>query len=163
MNRILLAALALVATGPVCLGQTNSPAGAASALPRPALESPAEPKPLLPAGPAQANTNSPAGQLSIERHSADAAVLNRIEQEGLLQQVGSSRPGESPSASSRVEGQSLLQPRGPIYDSDLERAAAFKPEVTRVGRAHFYSSITTAIARKNPLCLLDPTLLDLSW
>ena len=43
-------------------------------------------------------------------------------------------------------------------DSEFDRAinAAFRPEVIHLGHFEFTSSIITAIARRNPLCLLDP-------
>jgi hypothetical protein len=139
MNRLLLLGLALVLSGPVCFGQTNSPAAATPTPARPALRLPAEPKQGEPASSLQASNNPFSGRLIAARSSADTGAITRI------------------------EGKSLMQPRGPIYDIDLERAAAFKPEIKHLGRAQVYSSIGTAVARKNPLCLLDPNFLDVSW
>jgi len=42
--------------------------------------------------------------------------------------------------------------------------AVFKPEEVRIGRrATFSCTIWTAIKRKDPLCLLNPILLHVSW
>ncbi len=65
----------------------------------------------------------------------------------------------------RLKGAGLLQPPPPIYDSELERAVgeAFRPEIIHIGHAQFTCSIITAIARKNPFCLLDPSFLGISF
>jgi len=141
MNRILLAALALAAAGPVCFGQTNSPATASLSPPRPALKSPAEEKESAPASSMQASSSSSAaaGQMALAAKSAESAAITRI------------------------EGISPAQTNGPIYNIDLERAPSFKPKISHIGRTEFYSSVSTAVARKNPLCLLDPHVLELSW
>ena len=67
--------------------------------------------------------------------------------------------------SSQVVEEGLLQPAGPSYDNDLERnmAAAFKPEIVQRGHTRIYSSVVTAVARKNPFCVLDPTFLEISF
>ncbi len=39
----------------------------------------------------------------------------------------------------------------------------FQPEPVRVGRISVSCSTVTAIKRKNPLCLISPRLLDVSW
>jgi hypothetical protein len=72
---------------------------------------------------------------------AQAALFGRIEREGLL-------------ANPQVK-----------YGSDLERkiAGAFRPEVIHLGHAEFSCSLITAIARKNPLCLLDPSFFGMSF
>jgi hypothetical protein len=59
----------------------------------------------------------------------------------------------------------LLKPPGPVYDSEIDRAmaAAFRREVIRVGNVQFSCSIITAIARKNPFCLLDSSFLQISF
>jgi hypothetical protein len=139
MNRILLAALALVASGPVCFGQTNAPATANLSPPRPALQSPAEPKESAPASSMQASNVAAAGHTALAAESAASAAVTRF------------------------EGISPAQTNGPIYNIDLERAPSFKPKISHIGRAEFYSSVSTAVARKNPLCLLDPHVLELSW
>jgi hypothetical protein len=65
----------------------------------------------------------------------------------------------------RMEREGLMRPAGPTYGSDVERkiAEAFRPEIIHVGHVHICSSIITAIARKNPLCLLDPDILGISF
>jgi hypothetical protein len=140
MNRILLVACALIAPCWVCFGQTNAPAAAPS-LPRPALKSPAQPGQDSPAIALPAGANSPAGRMSLEGSRAKTAASDRVEQDG------------------------LLKPAGPTYTNDFERnmAAAFKPEIVQRGHTQIYSSVVTAVARKNPLCLLDPTFLNISF
>jgi hypothetical protein len=139
MSRILLAALALLVAGPVCFGQTNSPATATVPSPRPAPKLPAEPKQSAPASSMPAGNNAVMGQMTLAAKSAESAAM------------------------SRIEGKSLIQPNRPIDDSGLETPPSFKPKITHIGRAEFYSSVSTAVARKNPLCLLDTTFLRLSW
>jgi hypothetical protein len=39
----------------------------------------------------------------------------------------------------------------------------FEPEVVRLGKTTFTCSLLTAIKRKNPLCLINPIFLQLSW
>jgi hypothetical protein len=39
----------------------------------------------------------------------------------------------------------------------------FRPEFIRVGKAEMSFSLLTAIKRKNPLCLLNPLVFQLSW
>ena len=39
----------------------------------------------------------------------------------------------------------------------------FEPEEFKVGKTKVSSSITTAIRRKNPLCLLNPIVFNVSW
>ena len=65
----------------------------------------------------------------------------------------------------RIEREGLLKPPEPVYDSEIDRAvaAAFRPEIIHVGHAQFSCSIITAIARKNPFCLLDPSFLGISF
>jgi hypothetical protein len=64
-----------------------------------------------------------------------------------------------------VERQDLLRPPGPTYDGDLgiNTGPSFKPEVVQFGCTRVYSSVGTAVARKNPLCLLDATFLHISF
>jgi hypothetical protein len=145
----LLLALALIAPGQICLGQTNSSPAATPSLPPPALKLPAEPKQNTPPIPSPVNTNylthqaslQGTNQASLEGNPANTAALNRIEQEGLLQH------------------------RELTHESQLgsKAAAAVEPEIIHAGRARIYSPIATAIARKNPFCLLDPKLFDISW
>jgi hypothetical protein len=86
-------------------------------------------------------TGAFSSQMSSDINPAQTAVFNRIEREG------------------------LLKPRGPTYDSDVERkiAAAFRPQIIHVGHVQIYSPIVTAIARRNPLCLFDPMVLGISF
>ena len=59
----------------------------------------------------------------------------------------------------------LIPPLKPSRDP-LARSfdSIFRPEEFRIGqRATFSCTIATAIKRKNPLCLLNPLFLNLSW
>jgi hypothetical protein len=42
-------------------------------------------------------------------------------------------------------------------------ANIFEPEVFRIGQTAVCCSVVTAINRKNPLCLLNPLVLNISW
>jgi hypothetical protein len=157
LRRIVLAAWIMAASGLVCFGQTNSPGPAARANastqtqlapPRARLFPPPElmlhdlPFKSAPAGarlPPQ--TGAMSSHMSSELTPAQVAAFERIEREG------------------------QLKPHEPAYNSDVERklAAAFKPKIIRVGHVQIYSPIVTAIARKNPLCLLDPMVLGISF
>jgi hypothetical protein len=75
------------------------------------------------------------------------------------------------------DDQGFRLPDGRHYDFDLIRPAkvsadpvtraldsVFRPEEFHVGRTYTVScSILTAIKRKNPLCLLNPLVLSVSW
>lgn len=65
----------------------------------------------------------------------------------------------------RLDRAGLLNPPGPKYDSEVDRlmAAAFRPKIIHLGHAQFTCSIITAIARKNPFCLLDPSFIRISF
>ncbi len=141
MKRIFLVAYALLAPCWISFGQTNSPAAAAPLPPLRTLKMPAAPKQSPAAIVLPANTNALAGQMSLEGNPAKTAAPSRIAQEG------------------------LLIPPGPAYSNDFERnmAAAFRPEIIHAGHAQIYSSVVTAVARKNPLCLLDATFLHISF
>jgi hypothetical protein len=158
MNKILLTAYALIASCWVSFGQTNAPAAAQPA-PRPALKLPAAPQQTSPDVLLPANTNSPAGQMNSEDTGA-ATGLNALAERMKLK----GNPAKT-AASSLMAQEGLLQAAGPASSSDFDRnmAAAFKPEIIRAGHTQIYSSVVTAVARKNPLCLLDPTFLKISF
>jgi hypothetical protein len=58
----------------------------------------------------------------------------------------------------------LTRPEPPS-DNLLIRIAdsTFRPEVFKIGKASVSCSIVTAIKRMNPLCLLNPFVLGISW
>jgi hypothetical protein len=66
---------------------------------------------------------------------------------------------------SRMERENFFKSSEPEYDNDLERKidAAFKPEIIHLGHVRIQCSVITAIARKNPLCLLSPNFLGISF
>jgi hypothetical protein len=135
---VLLAGL-LVAPALLCFAQTNSPSSATPSLPAPPLQTPVQPKPALPPASLQAGTNSLTTPMTFSSNSSETAAMSRIERR--------------------------LQPQTPAYDNSLspKTAEAFRPEITQIGRARLYTPIGTAVARKNPLCLLDPRLFVISW
>ena len=65
----------------------------------------------------------------------------------------------------RIEKEGSLRPveQEPTTAFERKVANAFKPEILHVGHMRIYSPIATAIARKNPLCLLDPMVLGISF
>lgn len=66
---------------------------------------------------------------------------------------------------SRVVQQGLLDCSVPTYNSDIQRrlAEAFEPKIVKVGHMRIHSTIIDAIARKNPLCLLNPQFFNASF
>jgi len=65
----------------------------------------------------------------------------------------------------RLEEQGFFERTAPTYNNDLQRkiAEAFRPQTIKVGHVRIRSTIVDAIARKNPLCLLNPNILDVSF
>ena len=65
----------------------------------------------------------------------------------------------------RLERGGYLTRPEPPSDNLLVRFAdsTFRPEVFKIGKTSLSCSIVTAIKRKNPLCLLNPIVLNLSW
>ena len=59
----------------------------------------------------------------------------------------------------------LVRAEGPLFDHGVNRFLdqVFRPEELKVGKLSVSSSITTAIKRKNPLCLLNPIIFQISW
>jgi len=65
----------------------------------------------------------------------------------------------------RLERGGYLTLPEPPSENRLVRLAesTFRPEVFKIGKTSMSCSIVTAIKRKNPLCLLNPVVLNLSW
>jgi hypothetical protein len=99
---------------------------------------------------------------------------------GTLANAGDASPGETLAVSSQtisgvnptqlalmrqMEPELLMKDSEPMFDTDIARniAAAFRPEIIKVGHVQIYSSVVTAIARKNPFCLLSPAFLNISF
>jgi hypothetical protein len=127
---------------PIASIQTQSPPAHSRLFPAPELkfhDLPFRPEDMGSTLPRQSNAF--ASQMSSGTDAAQASLFKQIEQEGSL------RPAE------------------PVFKTDVGRkiANAFRPEIIHVGHVHIYSSIVTAIARKNPLCLLSPVALDVSF
>jgi hypothetical protein len=64
-----------------------------------------------------------------------------------------------------ANGEFYLTPAEPPSDSAFARAvdSVLHPEVITLGKTRLQCSIIKAIKRKNPLCLIDATVLKLSW
>jgi hypothetical protein len=64
-----------------------------------------------------------------------------------------------------ANGEFYLSPAEQTSDSAFVRAidSVLQPEVIPLGNAQLQCSIIKAIKRKNPLCLIDATVLKLSW
>lgn len=157
MKKTILLACALVAPCWLCFGQTNAPAGPAKMPPVPALKLPALTGQASPAISSPAGANSPAGPMSLEEPGAQTHLNAPAERMRL--------EGKKSAALNRMEQEGLVKPAEPAYSSDFNRnmAAAFRPEIIQSGHAQIYSSVVTAVARKNPLCVLDPTFLNISF
>ena len=65
----------------------------------------------------------------------------------------------------RIMEEGLLKSPQPVYGSELERRIvdSFRPEIIHVGHAQISCSLITAIARKNPLCLLSRSFIGISF
>ena len=65
----------------------------------------------------------------------------------------------------RLKQTGYLTRTEPPSDNLLIRIAhsTFRPEVFKIGKTSVSCSIVTAIKRKNPLCLLNPFVLSVSW
>jgi len=59
----------------------------------------------------------------------------------------------------------LVRAEEPVFEHGVNRFfdQVFRPEEFHVGKHSVSSSITTAIKRKNPLCLLNPIVFQASW
>ena len=59
----------------------------------------------------------------------------------------------------------LVRAEGPVFEHGVNRFMdqVFRPEEIQVGKHYVSSSITTAIKRKNPFCLLNPIVFQVSW
>jgi hypothetical protein len=184
MNRIFLVAWTLVVTCPVSFGQTHSTAAAAEPIPCLTLKLPREREQNAPALSLVANDNSNvscplrlapfqeqlfspskfkwqelparAENLRDPAPRVTGALLNQMSFEANPAQIA---------LFDRVEREGLLKLPGPKYDNDLERhlAGAFQPKIIHWGHAEIESPIITAIARKNPLCLLNRMILNISF
>jgi len=65
----------------------------------------------------------------------------------------------------RLEKLGVFDRPEPVSDSLLERSlnSVFASEVIRFRKVELSGSLITAIKRKNPLCLLNPIVFNLSW
>jgi hypothetical protein len=74
-------------------------------------------------------------------------------------------PGRiDPELYQRLEAYGCLTPHPPPPNNTFTRAMRiFEPEVVHIGQFDVACSIITAIKRKNPLCLLNPMVLNIAW
>jgi hypothetical protein len=155
VSAIPVVAWIVFASCPICSGQTNSPVAAVRAdnssqtkltpsqsqlFPPPDLKLHDLPfKHEAPSDALSQRTVAYSGQMGSEISPGQAALFRRIEQAG------------------------ELKPRAAGTDFERKMDAAFKPKVIHIGHVQIYSPIATAIARKNPFCLLDPIILGISF
>jgi hypothetical protein len=150
-----LNALGCVAAGTClcCSAQTNTCPKPAVSFFQPCLQLRQEPAPLPApkALPGQAerslvkNTSAPALPAKLEVSTASADGLH--------------------GSFVRSDEFYLLRAEEPAFDHGVNRFMdqVFRPEEFHVGKYSVSSSITTAIKRKNPLCLLNPIVFQVSW
>ncbi len=147
----------LIATNSACFGQTNGspPAKLSESIQLQQLRSP------------QTHLFSPPELKTHELPTRPEDVITRPDRQA---QVFSSRVDSLNNQTSsaifrRIEKEGSLRPAEQAPTTELGRkvANAFKPEILHVGHVRIYSPLVTAIARKNPLCLLDPMVLGISF
>jgi hypothetical protein len=95
---------------------------------------------------------------------SDSTPRDAFASSGQMSLEASPNPKEA-ALFSRIAREGRLQPPAPMYDNDLERkmAEAFRPEIIHLGHVTVSSPIITAIARRNPLCLLDSIILRIEF
>jgi hypothetical protein len=183
MNRILLGALILAASGLACLGQTHSSVTAIRPLPPPALNPSRELAQNSAVAPRAATATTPSQIQDAPIPPGHVFPLPELKWQDLPfrqeavaassapQPVGFSRSRNSELSASdtatfdRIEREGLLRPPVQTFDSEIARkiSRAFEPKIIHIGHVEIYSSIVNAIARKNPLCLLDPMVVNVSF
>jgi hypothetical protein len=145
MKKILMLVWVLIVACPVCFGQTNHSSVAATRLIHPGALKPS----------AQPARNSPV--VSMEQN--DPSPLAHFEDDYASDSSDqtSQRPPQSETGIiSRIGQQGLLTPQANI-------AGPVRPKIIHMRHMQIYSSVVTAVARKNPLCLLDATFLNISF
>jgi hypothetical protein len=147
MKKILLVVWTLFVPCLVSFAQTNNFARAAAKqpLPHPAARRAAAPLP----GPAT----------TILEQNTDSSPLSHYEDVHAYTLSSRTTQGSLPNDDGtikRIGHEGLLSPQPAV-------PASFRPKIIRVGHARIYSSVVTAVARKNPLCLLDGTFLNISF
>lgn len=67
--------------------------------------------------------------------------------------------------SSVVRSDEFYLVRKQVIDNPVERFVdgVFRPEVYHLGKTEVSCSFLTALKRKNPLCLLNPLVVQISW
>jgi hypothetical protein len=151
-------------------GQTNAPAASGELFSLPSLQ--LRPLGSEPTEPVQAHTPGPGeGPQSHKASGKPAKVSPDV--------AVTSNPGHLPEQMTltsderdlalriydRLEKGGHLTRREPRSDNAFVRSmdAVFEPEVIRIGKVSVSCSIITAIKRKNPLCLINPLFLGVSW
>ncbi|HEX4123003.1 MAG TPA: hypothetical protein VH619_20490 [Verrucomicrobiae bacterium] len=104
-------------------------------------------------------TNKPPPKAASEQQKGDTSPLAHFEDTHTYTLSSQRSQGALPPQDgiiSRIGGEGLLTPQPTV-------PASFRPKIFRVGHVRIYSSVATAVARKNPLCLLDATFLNISF
>ncbi|HEY5909353.1 MAG TPA: hypothetical protein VJA21_01980 [Verrucomicrobiae bacterium] len=107
--------------------------------------------------------------LDSPQPAAPPVFLSHSADTNLTERDISASNGETPSGLESYNVRSdrfyLIPAAGPVPDNPFERAVDWigQPEVVHVGKAELSSSVITAVKRKNPLCLLNATVLKMTW
>ncbi len=164
MKTLCVLMIAVVADAAISLAQTNAwPKGwPAFSIPhvqlRP-LEAP--PKQVVPTGSSDAGSQPQLSTSSVRTESAPTQPNAGPEPVAL--DVG--LRGFELEVFRRLDRAGCFERAQRASDSAVLRWAegTFRPEVLRVGGTEVTCSLVTAVKRKNPLCLLDPILINVAW
>jgi hypothetical protein len=170
MNAFLVALLAMALSYVIAWGQTNSPSPSLFSLPSAQLR-PLETEVPHESTDARSDTDRSlfeADPIELDDPNADSVGLpNYAEKEQHEDQMMLVRyPGEFDYHTYRlVHENTVLKRDEPERDDFISRtvAAIFVPEPVKIGRTTVCCSLITAIKRKNPLCLFNPMVLNVSW
>ncbi len=107
--------------------------------------------------------------LDSPRPAAPSVFPSHSSETNLPERDVSASTGETPTGLESYNVRSdrfYLIPAGePAPDNPFERTVdrIGQPEVVHVGKATLSSSVIAAVKRKNPLCLLNATVLQMTW
>ena len=95
----------------------------------------------------------------------DQAVLQTHRAVAFTSRFGPGNDSAQEALFRQIEKEGSLKAPEPMFNSEVGRKIenAFRPEILHVGHVRIYSPLVTAIARKNPLCLIDPVVLNISF
>jgi hypothetical protein len=107
--------------------------------------------------PPSAKTKAPPVSLAgeLQNTSPPLAHFEDVNAYNLTQTTQGAHPPED-GIISRIGREGLLALRPTV-------PASLRPKILHIGHVKIYSPVVTAVARKNPLCLLDATFLNISF